>query len=125
MNLKEIRKKIDLLDSKILKLLNDRMEQGLMAKKFKPQTEDIEREKELLNRIRRNSTGLINGELIEKIYLEIIKESKSLQQKDCKLIGFQGEHGAFGEVASKEWDSKLTPVSCSKFAEVFEGEPPQ
>ena len=121
MNLKEIRKKIDLLDSKILKLLNDRMEQGLMAKKFKPQTEDIEREKEILNRIRRNLTGLINAEFIENIYIEIIKESKNLQQKDYKLIRFQGEHGAFGEVASKEWDSELIPVSCSKFAEVFEG----
>jgi prephenate dehydratase/chorismate mutase len=121
MNLKEIRKKIDLLDSKILKLLNDRMEQGLMAKKFKPRTEDTEREKEILNRIRTNLTGLINAEFIENIYMEIIKESKTLQEKDYKLIGFQGEHGAFGEVASKEWDSELIPVSCSKFTDVFEG----
>lgn len=121
MNLKEIRKKIDLLDSKILKLLNDRMEQGLMAKKFKPRTEDSEREKEILNRIRTNLTGLINAAFIENIYMEIIKESKTLQEKDYKLIGFQGEHGAFGEVASKEWDSELIPVSCSKFADVFEG----
>jgi prephenate dehydratase/chorismate mutase len=121
MNLKEIRKKIDLLDSKILKLLNDRMEQGLMAKKFKPRTEDTEREKEILNRIRTNLTGLINAAFIENIYMEIIKESKTLQEKDYKLIGFQGEHGAFGEVASKEWDSELIPVSCSKFTDVFEG----
>jgi prephenate dehydratase len=97
------------------------MEQGLMAKKFKPRTEDTEREKEILNRIRTNLTGLINAEFIENIYMEIIKESKTLQEKDYKLIGFQGEHGAFGEVASKEWDSELIPVSCSKFADVFEG----
>ncbi len=121
MNLKEIRKKIDLLDSKILKLLNDRMEQGLMAKKFKPRTEDTEREKEILNRIRTNSRGLIHAEFIENIYIEIIKESKILQRRDYKLIGFQGEHGAFSEVASKEWDGELIPVSCSKFADVFEG----
>jgi len=35
MKLDEIRHRIDLIDSKILKLLNDRMEQGLLAKRFK------------------------------------------------------------------------------------------
>jgi len=121
MNLKEIRKNIDVLDSKILKLLNDRMEQVLMAKKFKSQIEDREREKKLLDRIRRNSTGLINAEFIERIYTEIIKESKHLQQKDYKLIAFQGEHGAYGEAALREWNSDLIPMPCGEFAEVFEG----
>jgi prephenate dehydratase/chorismate mutase/prephenate dehydratase len=92
-----------------------------MAKKFKRRTTDTQREKEILNRIRTSLTGLINAGFIEKIYMEIIKESKNLQQKDYKLIGFQGEHGAFGEVASREWNYELIPVSCSKFAEVFEG----
>ena len=121
MNLKEIRKTIDLLDSKILNLLNGRMEQVLMAKRFKSQIEDRERERELLDRIRRNSTGLINAEFMEKIYIEIIKEGKKLQQKDCKLIAFQGEHGAYSEVASREWNSDLIPMPCSEFAVVFEG----
>jgi prephenate dehydratase/chorismate mutase/prephenate dehydratase len=121
MNLKEIRKNIDVLDSKILKLLNDRMEKVLMAKKFKSQIEDREREKKLLDRIRRNSTGLINAEFIERIYTEIIKESKHLQQKDYKLIAFQGEHGAYGEAALREWNSDLIPMPCGEFAEVFEG----
>ena len=121
MNLKEIRKNIDVLDSKMLKLLNDRMEQVLRAKKFKSQIEDREREKKLLDRIRRNSTGLINAEFIERIYTEIIKESKHLQQKDYKLIAFQGEHGAYGEAASREWNSGLIPMPCGEFAEVFEG----
>ena len=121
MNLKEIRKNIDVLDSKILKLLNGRMELALMAKKSKSQIEDREREKEVLDRIRRNSTGLINAEFIEKIYIEIIKESKHLQHKDYKLIAFQGEHGAYGEAASREWNSDLIPMPCGEFAEVFEG----
>jgi chorismate mutase len=95
----EIRKKIDFIDSKILKLLNDRMEQVLMAKKFKSQIEDRQREKEVFERIRENLTGLINAEFIEKIYTEIIKESKELQQGDYQLIAFQGEHGAYGDVA--------------------------
>ncbi|MDY7038026.1 MAG: bifunctional chorismate mutase/prephenate dehydratase [Thermodesulfobacteriota bacterium] len=89
--------------------------------KFKAQIEDSEREKELLARIGKNSTGLINNEFIEKIYVEILKESKNIQRKDYTLIAFQGEHGAYGEVASREWNSELVPVPCSEFAEVFEG----
>ncbi len=121
MNLKEIRKNIDLVDSKILALLHDRMELGLMAKKLKSQIEDREREKEILERIRKNVTGLINATFIEKVYTEIIKESKILQQRDYQLIAFQGEHGAYGEVASREWRSNLIPVPCAEFVEVFEG----
>lgn len=121
MSLEKIRKKIDLIDSKILKLLNERMEQVLMAKRFKSQIEDSRREKELLDNIRKNSTDLIHPEFIGRIYLEIIKESKKLQEKDFQLIAFQGEHGAFGEVASKAWNRDLVPVPCSTFAAVFEG----
>ena len=121
MSLKEIRKGIDLIDSKILELLNDRMQLALMAKRLKSHIEDREREKELLENIKSNSTRLIHAKFIEKIYAEIIKESKSLQRKDYQLIAFQGEHGAYGEVASREWRSDLIPVPCGEFAQVFEG----
>ena len=121
MSLMQIRKRIDHIDSKILKLLNDRMELVLMAKKFKSQIEDRQREKEVFERIRKNLTGLINAEFIEKIYTEIIKESKEVQRQDYKLIAFQGEHGAYCEVATREWNSDLITVPCSEFADVFEG----
>ena len=106
MSLKEIRDKIDLLDSKILRALNDRMELALMAKKFKTVIEDTAREKELLDRIRSNSTGLINAEFIEKIYVEIIKESKNIQRGERQLFAFRGEHGSYAEVAAKEWNGE-------------------
>jgi prephenate dehydratase/chorismate mutase/prephenate dehydratase len=121
MDLSKIRKNIDFLDCRIVNLLRDRMEWALLAKKFKSQIEDTDREKELLERIRNNSTGLINAEFIEKIYVEIINESKNLQQKDYRLMAFQGEHGAHGEIASREWSNDLVPVPCSGFAKIFEG----
>ncbi len=121
MSLKEIREKIDILDSRVQNLLNERMELALMAKKYKTRIEDTEREKELLDKIRKNSTGLINAGLVEKIYIDIIEESKRIQQKDYELIAFQGEHGAYGEVASREWNSKLVPIACGGFAPVLEG----
>jgi prephenate dehydratase/chorismate mutase/prephenate dehydratase len=121
MNLEIIRKNIDLLDSELLKLLKDRMEQVLLTKKFKSQIEDRQRENEVLDKIRQNSSGLINADFIEKIYIEIIKESKKLQQNDWELIAFQGEHGAYGEVASRKWNKDLVPMPCRQFADVFEG----
>jgi len=121
MGLSKIRKGIDLLDSEILKLLNDRMELVLMAKKFKATIQDSEREKEVLSRIRMNSTDLINAGFIESIYREIIRESKKLQANNFELIAFQGEHGAYSEVASKAWNGNLIPIPCKEFAEVFEG----
>ena len=121
MKLKEIRKKIDLLDSRILRMLNDRMEMALMAKKLKTSIEDKEREKEVIERIRMNSTGLINSEFVEKVYSEIIKESKDLQNRDYKLIGFKGEHGAYGEVALREWNSEWVAVPNREYSAVFEG----
>lgn len=121
MSLKKIREEIDHIDAQILKLLNERMERALMAKRFKSEIEDREREKEVLNRIREDATGLVTEEFAEKLYIEIIKQSKELQLKDYKLIAFQGEHGAYGEVAAEVWNRDFIPVSCPDFARVFEG----
>ncbi|MBN1501246.1 MAG: bifunctional chorismate mutase/prephenate dehydratase [Spirochaetes bacterium] len=121
MSLQEIRKKIDIKDAAIVKLLNDRMELALMSKKFKKDVEDSKREDELLQKIRENSGGLINSQFIEKLFLEIITESKKLQKTDYSLIGFQGEHGAYGEVAARAWNDKYIPIPCMEFADVFEG----
>jgi prephenate dehydratase/chorismate mutase/prephenate dehydratase len=121
MSLREIRRQIDMVDSRILKLLNDRMELALMAKKFKAQVEDREREAEVLARIRENVTGLINAGFVERIYLEIINESKNLQHKDFKLIAFRGEHGAYDEVAARDWDPAAIAIPCPELQGVFDG----
>jgi prephenate dehydratase/chorismate mutase/prephenate dehydratase len=121
MGLKEIRRNIDILDSKILKAINDRMEQALLASKYKTQVEDQERENELLGRIRKNLGRLIDPDYCEKLYLDILDKSKFLQRQNFKLIGFQGDHGAYSEAASKHWDSSHVPVPCRDFADVFDG----
>jgi len=121
MNLKEIRKKIDSIDTRILHLLNSRMEQVLIASQFKTQIEDKDREGELFDRLRKSAPDLIQGEFLERLFTDIVKESKRLQNEGFELIGFQGEHGAYGEMASRAWDSRLVPFPCTTFAEVFEG----
>lgn len=121
MKLDEIRYKLDKVDFEILKLLNSRMELALMTRKFKRDITDQQREKEVLENIKMNSRGLIAPDFCEKLYLEIIAESKKLQNMEYRLIGFQGEHGAYSEVAAKEWDKDLIPMPCNEFAEIFEG----
>ncbi len=121
MELEQIRNRIDGLDATILKLLHDRLELSLLTTRCKHGIEDKEREKEVLDRLKKHSTGLMTANFIENLFLDIIEESKKLQGKDFRLIAFQGEHGAYGEVASKTWKEELIPIPCTRFEAVFEG----
>jgi prephenate dehydratase/chorismate mutase/prephenate dehydratase len=121
MDLNEIRSTIDRIDSKILKLLNDRMEQALLAKRFKSSIEDLEREKAVIEKIKNSPNPLLEPGLKENIYKLVISWSKELQAMDCKIIGFQGEHGAYSEDAARKWDKDLLAIPCTTFNEVFEG----
>jgi prephenate dehydratase/chorismate mutase len=120
MDLSDIRKKIDAIDFEILKLLNSRMEYGLRTKKFKKGITDEKRESEVIEYIRKHAQGLIEPEFCKRLFLHVIAEGKRLQGEDLKLIGFQGEHGSFSEVAAGLFDRGLLCISCDEFREVFE-----
>ncbi len=121
MGLKNIRDKIDAIDSKILKLLNARMEQAIIARKYKQKVTDTGREQEILNRIESDTGELISPEFCKKLFTEIMTESKKLQEKNYDIIAFQGEHGAYSEMAAKAWNKKLISIPCNSFADVFNG----
>jgi len=121
MDLEDIRKRINTIDFEILKLLNRRMEFALRTRKFKKDVADPKRENEVIDYIRRHSQGLIEPEFCKDLFLQIIAESKRLQSENRRLIGFQGEHGSFSEVAAREFDPNLVYISCGKFSEIFEG----
>ena len=121
MNLQETRKKIDLIDYETLKLLNQRMEYVLRLKKLKGSVTDTARELEVFQRIRKLSQNLIKPGFSEQLFAEIIKESKRIQQEDLKAVGFQGEHGAYSEIAALAYQPVLVPIPCPDFADVFDG----
>ncbi len=120
LDLSDIRKRINMIDFEILKLLNSRMEYALRTKCFKASVEDLAREHEVIEYIRKHSQGLIQPEFCKNLFTDVISESKRLQCEDLKLIGFQGEHGAFGEVAARQFNRHLICISCAEFREVFE-----
>ncbi|MCX8022086.1 MAG: prephenate dehydratase [Syntrophorhabdaceae bacterium] len=118
-DLAAIRQRIDMIDGEILGLLNQRMELALRAKRFKKSITDEEREREVFKFVRSFSHNTLTPQFSERLYREIIEESKRIQERDLKIIGFQGEHGAFSEVASLQYDPSLVPVACKEFYQVF------
>jgi prephenate dehydratase/chorismate mutase/prephenate dehydratase len=121
MKLEEIRNIIDQIDSKILKLLNERMEQALLANKFKKAIEDTAREKEILEKIKHTPNLLLEPSFTEPLYKLIISWSKELQGRNYQVVGFQGEHGAYSEEAARRWNRELLTIPCTTFNGVFEG----
>ncbi|MBP1749740.1 MAG: prephenate dehydratase, partial [Deltaproteobacteria bacterium] len=119
-HLNEIRKKIDLVDYEIMKLLNQRMELSMRSRKLKRKITDPDREEEVFANVMRFSRPLVTAEFSQKLYREIIDESRHIQDKPFKTIGFQGEHGAYSEVAALNHDPSLISIPCVEFAEVFE-----
>ena len=112
MSLEELRKKIDEADTKIVKLIAERMriaqEIGKEKGKQRKQVEDVVREKRVLQNVRRIAREeSINQEEIEDIYKQIVAISKSAQEA---VVAFQGEIGAYGEEAAFQFFGPLIQV---------------
>jgi len=121
MNLKEIRDQIDIIDGKLIKLLNDRLVQALLARRFKTEIEDRAREQEIFSNLTSRTFGLVGPDFARRLYAIILDESKRLQALNWPVLAFQGEHGAFSEMAGKAWNPRVATVPCREFAELFEG----
>lgn len=121
MKLDEIRNKINKIDRELLVLLQERMGLGLQTKKFKETTTDAGREEEVMARADRMNLDLVERSFSRQLLKTIIEEAKRLQEEDRKLVAFQGEHGAYGEVASRQLVPGGAYIPCMEFADVFRG----
>ena len=121
MDLKDIRTRIDGIDAEIITMLNRRIELAVRARRLKVETKDTSREEDVINRVRSASRGLIAPEFSEKLFVEIMGEFRKLQEGEYYLMGFQGEHGAYSEMALKNFCPEAVPIPHPEFADVFEG----
>ena len=121
MKLEELRKRVDLIDGEIVKLLGARMELALRTGKHKDGVADPKREESVLANVKKHSVGLVGQKFSEGLFKEIISESRKLQEGHPVLVAFQGEHGAFGEMAIRAFLPSAVPISCREFDDVFTG----
>ena len=121
MNLKAIRHKIDKIDRELLVLLQERMGLALRSRKFKETVSDPEREEVMLARVEKLNLDLIETSFSRQLLQTIIEESKRLQEEDRPLVAFQGEHGAYGEVAARRLVPNGAYIPCLEFIDVFRG----
>ncbi len=121
MKLDEIRRRIDQIDRELLVLLQERMGLAMRTKKFKKVVADPQREEHVLARAERMSHDLVERSFARQLVQTIIAESKRIQRADRLLVAFQGEHGAFGEVAARRLVPGGAYIPCMEFADVFQG----
>jgi prephenate dehydratase len=121
MKLDEIRKNIDKIDRELLVLLQERMGLSLRTKKFKTKVTDPKREEDVLSRVDRMSLDLVERTFTRQLLKTIIDEGKRLQKKDRPLVAFQGEHGAFSELAARRLVPGGAYIPCLEFIDVFRG----
>ncbi|MBN2714971.1 MAG: prephenate dehydratase [Deltaproteobacteria bacterium] len=122
MKLQRIREAIDKTDRELVSLLARRMELGLRTRPYKKNTFDESREKAVLERADRARLGLLEQNFIFDTFKAIMAESRRIQNQDLVLVAFQGEHGAYSEIASRNLvPEKAAYLPCSKFSDVFSG----
>ncbi|HSV57013.1 MAG TPA: prephenate dehydratase domain-containing protein, partial [Magnetospirillaceae bacterium] len=121
MKLERLRAEIDRIDSRILSLLEERMEKAVLTRRLKPGTRDAAREAEILARVASRSLCLSRPDFTAGLYRAILTESRALQDAEPRLVGFQGTHGAYSEAAVRAWDQEAAAIPFSEFSQVFDG----
>jgi chorismate mutase/prephenate dehydratase len=122
MSLENLRRKIDEADTRIVELIAERIRLAQKIGKEKQekgqQIEDRERERQVLENVRRIAREKsLNLEDVENIYRHIVTVSKRRQGAS---VAFQGEIGAYSEEAALRFFSSSIQVKpCESLDDVF------
>ena len=120
MTLEGLRTDIDRIDSRIMALLDERLEKGLLTKRHKKSTLDPAREAEILERVAGRSKCLASPDFTKELFKRFMAEGRSVQDRDLTLVGFQGMHGAYSEAAARSWKPDAATMPFKEFSDVFD-----
>lgn len=118
-----LRVRIDALDEKIIELLNERAKIVVEVGKIKQQNKSPiyapDREKAILERIRKLNKGPLPDRCLDAVYRELMSGSFALEKP--LRIGFLGPFGTFSHAASKrKFGSSVEYVDLPDIQSVFE-----
>ena len=118
-----LRAQIDELDRKIVDLLNQRAAVVVQVGKVKQQNNtpiyQPDREKEVIEKVRKLNQGPLSNRCVEAVYRELISGSISLEKP--LRIGFLGPEGTFSHAAAAmRFGSSVDYVPLSAITAVFE-----
>ncbi len=116
-----IRTKINKIDRELLVLLQERMGLALRLRKYPEPAGDSDQDAAALDRMQRLNLDLVKRSFSRQLLDTIVDETKRLQDEDRRLVAFQGEHGAYGEVASRSLVPAGAYIPCLEFIDVFSG----
>jgi chorismate mutase/prephenate dehydratase len=123
MELKALRKKIDIIDEKILRLLNQRAKEVIkisrLKSKNKLETYSAEREANILSHLRRINRGPLAQEDVELFFKEVLSVCRSLWT--LLKITYLGPQGTFTHLAAiKKFGKKAKYIPAESISDVFE-----
>lgn len=124
MSIKQIRSKIDGIDSKILKLLNERAGATLKigeVKRAKGKSIFVpEREISVYHRLTAKNKGPLSNDSLKAIYREIM--SSALSMEKALEVSYLGPELTFTHMAAmKKFGSSVSYKSCDTITDVFNG----
>ena len=117
--LKQLRDKIDVIDSELLKLVSDRASLAREIGRIKNgMAYRPEREAQVLARVSELNPGPLANENIVRLFTEIMSLCRSLEEP--LTVAYLGPPGTFSEEAAlKRFGSVVTTSACDSIDEVF------
>ena len=116
----DLRKKINILDGEIVKLLNERLEYAIGIGKIKKEKKlpfyDASRETEVIEKIKKLNKNFPEV-FLKKIYTDIMAASR-LAERRLRVI-FLGPEGSFTHIAAKEKFPEAELISAPTIPAVF------